>query len=57
MSDRQDVDGRIESEEPTVDRTGTIEAYEVDGGVVLHDAENPFAWLESGEAVDLYESV
>jgi hypothetical protein len=25
----------------------TVEAYEVDGGVVLHDARNPFAWVEA----------
>ncbi len=37
------------------DGTETVEAYEVDGGVVLHDAEDPFAWVEASLAVDLHE--
>jgi hypothetical protein len=36
--------------------TGTVEAYEVDDGVVLHDAEDPFAWVEASVAVDLTEA-
>lgn len=37
------------------DGTETVEAYEVDDGVVLHDAENPFAWVEASRTVDLAE--
>jgi hypothetical protein len=37
------------------DGTETVEAYDVDGGVVLHDAEDPFAWVEASLAVDLSE--
>ncbi|MFB6168732.1 MAG: hypothetical protein ABEJ43_07785 [Haloferacaceae archaeon] len=36
--------------------TSTVEAYEVDDGVVLHDAEDPFAWVEASDAVDLTEA-
>jgi hypothetical protein len=55
MSDRFDAaaaEGRTEGE---LDGVETVEAYEVDGGVVLHDAENPFAWVEADGAVDLAE--
>jgi hypothetical protein len=38
------------------DGTETVEAYEVDDGVVLHDAEDPFAWVEASVAVDLAEA-
>jgi hypothetical protein len=33
----------------------TVESYEVDGGVVLYDAENPLAWVETTEAVPVSE--
>lgn len=35
----------------------TVESYEVDGGVVLYDAENPLAWVETTQAVPLTELV
>lgn len=35
------------------DPAATIEAYETDNGVVLYDAENPLAWLQSNRAVAL----
>jgi hypothetical protein len=38
------------------DGTRTVEAYQVDDGVVLHDAEDPFAWVEASVAVDLTET-
>ncbi|PSP50180.1 hypothetical protein BRC67_09805 [Halobacteriales archaeon QH_3_68_24] len=28
-------------------------AYEQDGQVVIYDTENPLAWIEAGEAVEL----
>jgi len=31
----------------------TVESYEVDGGVVFYDAENPLAWVETTRAVSL----
>jgi hypothetical protein len=34
----------------------TVEAYEVDGGTVLHDSRNPLAWVESTVAVTLSDS-
>jgi hypothetical protein len=53
MTDRHDatVGGRRDR----ADGTETVEAYEVDGGVVLHDAQDPFAWVEASTAVDLRE--
>lgn len=33
----------------------SIEAYETEEGVVLYDAENPLAWLQSTSAVPLGE--
>jgi len=36
---------------------GTVESYEVDDGVVLFDAENPLAWVETTEAVPVTEAV
>jgi len=35
------------------DAIETTEAYETDDGVVLYDAENPLAWIQSGTAVPL----
>lgn len=34
-------------------RKRTIEAYEDDGAVVLFDAQNPLAWVETTRAVSL----
>lgn len=31
----------------------STDAYEVDGGVVLFDVENPLAWVEADEALEL----
>ena len=39
------------------DGVETVESYEVDGGVVLFDAENPLAWVETTEAVSVQEAV
>ncbi len=58
MSDRRvDTDGgQAPLGEPTARGTATVEAYAVDdGGVVLHDAENPLAWVEAERAFDLRE--
>ena len=40
---------------PEPDGTATVESYEVDGGVVFYDAENPLAWVETTKAVTLSE--
>lgn len=32
---------------------GGIEAYETDHGIVLYDANNPLAWIESSAPVSL----
>lgn len=33
-----------------------VETYEVDGGVVFYDADNPLAWMESRSTVELAEN-
>ncbi|MFD1566657.1 DUF7331 family protein [Halolamina litorea] len=35
---------------PADDGFETVESYEVDGGVVLYDAEAPLAWIRSDGA-------
>jgi hypothetical protein len=45
---------RLEQRE---DGVSTVEAYEIDGGVVFYDAENPLAWVETNTAVRLSERV
>ena len=42
-----------ERSEPADDGFETVEAYEVDGGVVVYDAEAPLAWLRSDTSVSL----
>ena len=53
-------DGRNEPErraEPTIaEAVRSTESYEASGGTVLYDAENPLAWLQADNAVDLEES-
>jgi hypothetical protein len=39
------------------DGVETVESYETDDGVVLFDAENPLAWVESSAALRLSEQV
>lgn len=42
---------RTERSEPA--EIATVESYEVDGGVVFYDAENPLAWVEASRTVTL----
>lgn len=51
------------SQNRSVDRTpdepdalASIEAYETETGVVIYDAENPLAWLESSQTISLKDS-
>jgi len=53
MSTYADESGRADAAEPT--GVATVESYEVDGGVVFYDAENPLAWVETTQAVTLSE--
>ncbi|RDI71123.1 DUF7331 family protein [Halopelagius longus] len=32
---------------------GGVESYEVDGGVVFYDPQNPLAWVETSETYEL----
>ncbi|MFB6079854.1 MAG: hypothetical protein ABEJ81_02460 [Haloferacaceae archaeon] len=36
--------------------TGTVEAYEADGSVVIYDAEQPLAWIEASTSVALADA-
>ena len=40
-----------------VEPVESIEAYEIDEGVVLYDADNPLAWLQSSQAVPIGETL
>jgi hypothetical protein len=50
-----DTGNSADASEPT--GIETVESYEVDDGVVLFDAENPLAWVETTEAVPVTEAV
>ncbi|WP_425601219.1 DUF7331 family protein [Haloplanus halobius] len=56
MSDHVDA-GRWDSadDRPDPDGIDTVEAYEIEDGTVLYDAENPLAWVESSNAVSVHE--
>lgn len=60
MSDHGDADGLDSTQgglENQADPEGvaTVESYEVEGGVVFYDAENPLAWVEATTALHLRE--
>ncbi|MFT4890833.1 MAG: hypothetical protein ACI9YT_001754 [Halobacteriales archaeon] len=38
------------------DAVASVEAYETEDGVVIYDAENPLAWLESSSAIPIRDS-
>ena len=48
-----DVPQRTDGADPAE----SIEAYETEDGVVLYDADNPLAWLQSTRAVALGDSL
>ncbi|ELZ25496.1 hypothetical protein C475_10709 [Halosimplex carlsbadense 2-9-1] len=45
------ADVRVAPADP--EGVAATDAYEVDGGVVLFDTENPLAWVESDDALSL----
>ena len=53
------VDSGDDSGDPSVERDGvaTTEAYEQGGVVVLYDAENPLAWIETDDPVQVEQMV
>ena len=53
------ADAHREDSAATTEPAGveTVESYEVDGAVVLFDAENPLAWVETTKAVSVQEAV
>ena len=51
------IDGRDGSDEqPSASDAARVGTYEVDGGVVLYDVDNPLAWVEAARAVPLSET-
>jgi hypothetical protein len=44
---------RPEPERP--DGVDTVERYDVDGGIVFYDPENPLAWVEATRSIHLSE--
>lgn len=41
-------------DEPVIsDAVQSTEFYEIEGGVVFYDAENPLAWLQADDVIDL----
>lgn len=59
MSDQVDSERRdsTDDERPESGGSVSVEAYEIDGGTVFFDAENPLAWLETTTTVHLRELV
>lgn len=60
MSDQDETEGLPAPdggavEPPTQAGVDTVEAYEVEDGVVFYDAENPLAWVRASNAVTVRE--
>lgn len=55
VTSEQDSAGEERPEPVVADAVETTEAYETDEGVVFYDAENPLAWVQAANAVDLDE--
>ena len=47
------TDGGQRGDQPATETT--VESYETDDGVVLYDAENPLAWMETTRPIPLDE--
>jgi len=53
---KAEQDSAGERPEPVVaDAVETTESYQTEEGVVFYDAENPLAWMQAAEVVDLDE--
>ncbi|MFB6164057.1 MAG: hypothetical protein ABEJ31_02765 [Haloarculaceae archaeon] len=55
---RSELDSETDARaEPAVpDAVETVEVYETDEGMVLYDAENPLAWVQSSGAISLEDA-
>ena len=54
---RTELDSAAEPRNPDVsEAVETVEAYETDDGVVLYDAENPLAWVQTDGAVPIEDA-
>ncbi|ELY52067.1 MULTISPECIES: DUF7331 family protein [Natronococcus] len=59
VSTRANEDEMMDRREPRSEPEGTatVEAYEIEDGVVFYDAENPLAWVEASRTLALEEFV
>jgi len=53
---RSESDSAVEPEPDVPRAVETVEAYEDDDSVVLYDAENPLAWVQSTAAVTIEDA-
>ena len=53
---KAEQDSAGEPSEPAVaDAVESTESYQTEEGVVFYDAENPLAWMQATEVIDLEE--
>ena len=45
-----------EQPDPVTEAVETTEAYQTEEGVVFYDADNPLAWMQAADVVDLDEA-
>ena len=45
-----------ERPDPVTEAVETTEAYQTEEGVVFYDADNPLAWMQAADVVDLDEA-
>jgi hypothetical protein len=54
-SERTDRSPAAQSRLGEASGLGAVESYEVDGGVVFYDPQNPLAWVETSGTIPLDE--
>jgi hypothetical protein len=45
-----------ERPDPVTEAVETTESYQTEDGVVFYDADNPLAWMQAADVVDLDEA-
>ena len=45
-----------ERSDPVTEAVETTESYQTEEGVVFYDADNPLAWMQAADVVDLDEA-
>jgi hypothetical protein len=49
-------DSAGERPDPVTEAVETTESYQTEEGVVFYDADNPLAWMQAADVVDLDEA-